>query len=159
MFPKGDILFNLIRVQRLFSISHQILHLSLCEKQNFKTASNKTISSTPYVGHINPSSSAGLHKLLRVSSYHFRQYWQFTSNTIISHACEDDIMFTCTLSGYSSPERVKSKVYNKVYVPVRAQQNLYHQATVLLGQLFFDTMLSKHIVISNDLLLIRYPML
>ena len=34
------------------------------------------------------------------------QYWQFTSDIIISHACEDDIMFICTLSGYSSPERV-----------------------------------------------------
>ena len=51
-------------------------------------------------------SSAGLHKLLRVSSHHFGQYWQFMSDIIISHACEDDIMFTCTLSGYSSPERV-----------------------------------------------------
>ena len=82
MFPKGDILL-----------------------QNFKTASNNTISSAPYVGHINPMSSAGSHKLLRVSSHHFGQYWQFTSDIIISHACENDIMFTCTLSGYSSPER------------------------------------------------------
>ena len=51
-------------------------------------------------------SSAGSHKLLQVSSHHFGQYWQFMSDIIISHACEDDIMFTCTLSGYSSPERV-----------------------------------------------------
>ena len=61
-------------------------------------------------------SSAGSHKLLRVSSHHFGQYWQFTSDIIISHACEDDIMFTCTLSGYSSPERVNSLLY--VFLPI-----------------------------------------
>ena len=59
---------------------------------------------TVTVGYINPSSSTGLHKLLQVSLYHFEQYQQFTSGIMISHACEDDMMFTCTLSVYRRPE-------------------------------------------------------
>ena len=61
------------------------------------------------MGHIHLLSSIGLHKLLWVSSYHFGQYRHFSFVIIISHASEDDIMLICTLSGYSSPERVKEK--------------------------------------------------
>ena len=32
------------------------------------------------------------------------QYQQFTSGIMISHACEDDMMFTCTHSVYRRPE-------------------------------------------------------
>ena len=51
----------------------------------------------------------GLYKPLRVSSYHFGQYQQFSYDIIISHASEDDIMFTCTLSGYTRAEKVKPR--------------------------------------------------
>ena len=38
---------------------------------------------------------------------HFGQHWQFL-HIVISHASEDDISFTCTLSGYTRGEKVNN---------------------------------------------------
>ena len=46
MFPKGNIPFDLTRVQRLFHTLHQVCHLSLYEKLNLETALYNAISST-----------------------------------------------------------------------------------------------------------------
>ena len=45
MSPEGNIPHDLTKVQRLFHALHRVYHLSLDERPNLETASNKAISS------------------------------------------------------------------------------------------------------------------
>ena len=75
MSPKGIMPNNLAIVQRLLYTWYQIWYPLLREKCYFKTVSKHTVSSAPYVGHVNPSSLDALDKLLQVTSYHYELDW------------------------------------------------------------------------------------